>query len=423
MRPESVPETGALQEVAPKLGYEQERRANRYLEQVFSSMQGTVVVTDSQGLIQTVNRALLELLGYSEEELLGRPLSAICTNAELPVTAVPEAAMHSESLALVRVETRYRARDGRLIPMLCSRSALRDEQGRVEGVVCTAFDLTERKEFVAQLFQSEKLASIGQLAAGIAHEINNPLGFIFSNLGTLAEYSRDILGLVRGYEGLYQALESGNADQIAQARLQVGSCRAEVDVDYLIGDLDQLIRESREGAERVCHIIQNLREFAHLDKTEKTPADLNQCLESALSIASNELKYKAEVEKNYALLPQVLCYPQELNQVFINLLVNAAQAIAERGVVSIRTFQEEGWVCAAVADTGQGMSPEVRRRLFEPFFTTKPVGQGTGLGLSTSYNIVVHKHGGELLVDSKEGVGTTFTVRIPVGDAGGIPPR
>ena len=331
--------------------------------------------------------------------------------------------MHSESLALVRVETRYRARDGRLIPMLCSRSALRDEQGRVEGVVCTAFDLTERKEFVAQLFQSEKLASIGQLAAGIAHEINNPLGFIFSNLGTLAEYSRDILGLVRGYEGLYQALESGNADQIAQARLQVGSCRAEVDVDYLIGDLDQLIRESREGAERVCHIIQNLREFAHLDKTEKTPADLNQCLESALSIASNELKYKAEVEKNYALLPQVLCYPQELNQVFINLLVNAAQAIAERGVVSIRTFQEEGWVCAAVADTGQGMSPEVRRRLFEPFFTTKPVGQGTGLGLSTSYNIVVHKHGGELLVDSKEGVGTTFTVRIPVGDAGGMPPR
>ena len=355
MRPESVPEAG--EEVAPKLGYEQERRANGYLEQVFSSMQGTVVVTDSQGLIQTVNRALLELLGYTEEELLGRPLSAICTNAELPGTASPEAAMHSESLALVRVETRYRARDGRLIPMLCSRSALRDEHGRVEGVVCTAFDLTERKEFVAQL------------AAGIAHEINNPLGFIFSNLGTLAEYSRDILGLVRGYEGLYQALEGGDADQIAQARLQVGSCRAEVDVDYLSGDLDQLIRESREGAERVRHIIQNLREFAHLDKTEKTPADLNQCLESTLTIASNELKYKAEVEKDYAILPQVLCYPQKLNQVFINLLVNAAQAIAEQGVVSIRTFQEEGWVCAAVADTGQGMSPEVRRCLFEPFFT------------------------------------------------------
>lgn len=406
-----------------KLSGEQEGGASPCLEQVFSSMQATLVVSDNQGLIQIVNRALLELLGYTEEELLGRPLSAISTGAELPATSSPEVAMHSESLALVRVETRYRSRDGRLIPMLGARSALRDEEGRMEGVVCIGFDLTERKEFVAQLFQSEKLASIGQLAAGIAHEINNPLGFIFSNLGTLAEYSRDVLGLVQGYERLYQALESGDADQIAQARLQVGSCRAEVDIDYLIADLDQLICESREGAERVRHIVQSLREFAHLDKTEKSPADLNQCLESALTIAWNELKYKAEVEKDYALLPQVLCYPQELNQVFINLLINAAQAIADQGIISIRTFREDRWVCAAITDTGQGMSPEVRRRIFEPFFTTKPVGQGTGLGLSTSYNIVVHKHGGELLVDSQEGVGTTFTVRIPLNGAGEDPPR
>ena len=423
MRPERLPKVGPVNEILPQLGPAQERRANGYLEQVFSSMQGTLVVTDSRGVIQTVNRALLELLGYTEEELLGRPLSLICTSAELSGTAGPEAAMHSESLALVRVETRYRSRDGRLIPMLCSRSALRDEQGRMEGVVCTAFNLTERKEFVAQLFQSEKLASIGQLAAGIAHEINNPLGFIFSNLGTLAEYSRDILGLVRGYECLYQALENGDADQIAQARLQVGSCRAEVDIEYLIVDLDQLIRESRDGAERVRHIIQSLREFSHLDQSEKTPADLNQCLESALTIAWNELKYKVKVEKDYAALPQVWCYPQELNQVFINLLINAAQAISGQGVISIRTFQEDHWVCAAIADTGQGMSPEVRRRLFEPFFTTKPVGQGTGLGLSTSYNIVVHKHGGELLVESQEGAGTTFTIRIPGDEAGGNSPR
>ncbi|MBI2501613.1 MAG: PAS domain S-box protein [Candidatus Latescibacteria bacterium] len=412
-----------MKEVVIELDHEQERRTNRYLEKVFSSMQTTLVVTDSQGLIQTVNRALLELLGYTEEELLGRPLSAICTSAELPGAASPEAAMHSESLALVRVETRYRSRDGRLIPMLGARSALRDEEGGLEGVICIAFDLTERKEFVAQIFQSEKLASIGQLAAGIAHEINNPLGFIFSNLGTLAEYSRDILGLVQGYENLYQALETGDADQIAQARLQVGSCRAEVDVDYLIADLGQLICESREGAERVRHIVQSLREFAHLDQTEKTPASLNQCVESALTIAWNELKYKVQVEKEYATLPQVPCYPQELNQVFINLLINAAQAIADQGVISIRTFQEGHWVCAAIADTGQGMSPEVRRRIFEPFFTTKPVGQGTGLGLSTSYHIVVHKHGGELLVDSQEGVGTTFTVRIPLNGAGESPPR
>ena len=412
-----------MKEVVLALGHEQERSGNSYLEKVFSSMRAALVITDSEELIQTVNCALLELLGYTEEELLGKPLSMICTRTE-PLGAIsPEAAMHSESLALVRVETRYRSRDGRLIPMLCSRSALRDEQGRIEGVLCIGFDLTERKEFVAQLFQSEKLASIGQLAAGIAHEINNPLGFIFSNLGTLADYSRDILGLVQGYERLYQALESGNADQIAQARLQVGSRRAEVDISYLIADLDQLICESREGAERVRHIVQSLREFSHLDKTEKTPADLNQCLEGALTIAWNELKYKVEVQKDYAVLPLVPFYPQELNQVFINLLINAAQAIAEQGIISIRTFEEDHWVCAAITDTGQGMSPEVRRRIFEPFFTTKPVGQGTGLGLSTSYHIVVHKHGGELLVDSQEGMGTTFTVRIPLAAAGEGPPR
>jgi len=385
------------------------------LEQILSSMQATLVVSDGQGLIRRVNHALLQLLGYAEAELLGQPLALICAGGEMPAQ-VPMAAMHSKSLALVRVETRYRSREGRLVPVLCARSALRGGQGEV----CVGFELNERKEFANQLFQSEKLASIGQLAAGIAHEINNPLGFILSNLGTLAEYSRDILGLVREYEQLYQALEKGDPDQLAQARLQVGSRRAEVEIGYLMGDLDELVRESREGAERVRRIVQSLREFAHQDQAEKVPAHLDQCLESALTIAWNEIKYKAQIHKDYAALPQVLCYPQELNQVFINLLVNAAQAIPGQGAILLRTFQEDHWACAAITDTGQGMSAEVRQRIFEPFFTTKPVGQGTGLGLSTSYHIVVNKHGGQLLVDSREGAGTTFTVRIPLGAGEGL---
>ncbi|MCC7261163.1 MAG: PAS domain S-box protein [Candidatus Latescibacteria bacterium] len=387
-----------------------------------SSMQATLVVSDTQGYIRRVNPALLQLLGYAEEELLGRPLTQICASAELP-GITPVAAMHSESLALVRVETRYRCQDGRLIPMLCSRSTLRDEEGRPAGEVCIGFDLSERKEFAAQIFQSEKLASIGQLAAGVAHEINNPLGFILSNLGTLSEYSREVLGLVQQYERLYLALQSGDPDQIAQARLQVGHHRAEVDIEYLMGDLEQLIGESREGAERVRRIVQSLRDFAHQDQMEQIPASLNECLESAIAIAWNELKYKAEVTKDYAPLPRVPCYPQELNQVFINLLVNAAQAIVGQGTIAIRTFLSDEWVCAAITDTGQGMPPEVRRRIFEPFFTTKSVGQGTGLGLSTSYHIVVHKHRGELLVESQEGVGTTFTVQLPLAGAGEILPR
>lgn len=276
----------------------------------------------------------------------------------------------------------------------------------------TAYD--ELKQAQTQLLQSEKLASIGQLAAGVAHEINNPVSFIISNLGTLGDYVQDLSSLLKSYGDLEKRVETGEAAQ-AQATLdEIARQKQEIDLEYILEDLDNLIVESADGAGRVRKIVLSLKEFSHVDQEERKQSDLNSGLESTLNIVWNELKYKATVEKDYGEIPPVTCYPMELNQVFMNLLVNAVQAIEEQGIITIRTYQEDDYVCVAISDTGTGMSPEVQKRIFEPFFTTKDVGKGTGLGLSMVYNIV-KKHEGEILVDSQEGVGTTFTIRIPTG--------
>ena len=271
----------------------------------------------------------------------------------------------------------------------------------------------ELKQTQAQLLQSEKLASIGQLAAGVAHEINNPVSFIISNFGTLGKYVQKLSSLLQSYGDLEKRVETGEAAQAQAVLDEIARQKQEIDLEYILEDLDNLIVESADGAERVRKIVLSLKEFSHVDQEERKPTDLNCGLESTLNIVWNELKYKATVEKDYGEIPQITCYPMELNQVFMNLLVNAVQAIEEQGTITIRTYQEDGHVCVAISDTGTGMSPEVQKRIFEPFYTTKEVGQGTGLGLSMVYNIV-KKHEGEILLHSREGLGTTFIIKIPL---------
>lgn len=262
----------------------------------------------------------------------------------------------------------------------------------------------------AQLLQSEKMASIGQLAAGVAHEINNPIGYINSNLGTLANYVRDLLGVLSTYEELERdfAHEPG-----IQARLR--HVKVKMDLDYLKQDLADLVRESQEGVAHIKQIVQDLQTFSHADDGEWRWADLHKGLESTLNIVWNELKYKAEVVKEYGELPRVHCVPSQLNQVFMNLLVNAAQAIEERGAIVIRTGRTgDDWVWVEISDTGCGIEPEVLPSIFDPFFTTKQVGKGTGLGLALSRGIV-ERHGGRIEIESKAGKGTTFIIHLPVG--------
>ncbi|MBS1159428.1 MAG: two-component system, NtrC family, sensor kinase [Proteobacteria bacterium] len=256
-----------------------------------------------------------------------------------------------------------------------------------------------------QLLQSEKLASIGQLAAGVAHEINNPIGFVNSNLGTLKGYVGKLLALIDDIPPLLAR------DAAASERLQE-LCR-QADLDFMREDIPSLITESIDGTARVRRIVQDLRDFSRTGDVSLEWVDLHAGLESTLNVVWNEIKYKADVVRDYASLPQVQCRPSQINQVFMNLLVNAAQAIAHHGTITLRSGStpEQAWI--SISDTGSGIPPEIQAKIFDPFFTTKAVGKGTGLGLSLSYGII-EKHGGKITVESAAGHGSTFTVFLPI---------
>ena len=259
-----------------------------------------------------------------------------------------------------------------------------------------------------QLLQSEKLASIGQLAAGVAHEINNPIGFVNSNLGTLKNYVGHLLQIIALYESGRHLLA---VDPALHGRIAAACGKA--DLDFLREDIETLIAESIEGTARVRRIVQDLRDFSRVDRLEWEWADLHAGLESTLNVVMSEIKYKADVVRQFGVLPRVECMPAQLNQVFMNMLVNATQSIPDHGTITLRSGCADDQVWISIADTGKGIPPELMTRIFDPFFTTKAVGKGTGLGLSVSYGIV-EKHGGRIDVESRPGHGSTFTIWLPV---------
>ena len=259
-----------------------------------------------------------------------------------------------------------------------------------------------------QILQSEKMASIGQLAAGVAHEINNPMGFINSNLATLKKYTGRLA------EFIHVLSEKINSNTDVETARQVADMRGQLKIDHVLNDTLNLVEESQEGAERVKIIVQNLKSFSRIDCAKVSIADINDSLNSTINIAWNEIKYVAELKREFGDIPEITCFPQQLNQVFLNLLVNAAHAMAGRqGSITIRTWSKDEYVYVAVSDTGCGIPEGLRQRVFDPFFTTKEVGKGTGLGLSISYDII-RKHGGDITVDSEVGKGSTFTVMLPI---------
>ena len=374
------------------------------------------------------NRGAAAQVGYSIEELLQM------TPLDIKPEFTPESfrqmlePMLSGRQDTITFETMHQHKDGHLIPVEVALQYIHHDgtEGRFISIVR---DITERKrsddelskryeelkvlniqlqEAQNQLLQSEKMASIGQLAAGVAHEINNPIGYVHSNLGTLEKYVQDVFSMIDSYE---QA-EGAITDEAVRTRLQ--SARKKLDIEFLKEDLHALMEESRDGITRVKNIVQNLKDFSHVDASDEWHvADLHKGIDSTLNIVNNEIKYKANVVKEYGDIPEVECLPSQLNQVFMNLLVNAAHAIEERGAITIRTGQQGEEVWVEVADTGKGIAPEHLNKIFDPFFTTKPIGKGTGLGLSLSFGIV-QKHHGRIEVQSEVGKGTTFRVWLPV---------
>jgi signal transduction histidine kinase len=260
-----------------------------------------------------------------------------------------------------------------------------------------------------QLLQSEKLASIGQLAAGVAHEINNPIGYIFSNFNTLEIYIDNLLSMLKFYEDAEASIAM--PDVVAMLR----ATRERVELDFLKEDIPVLMRESKEGIVRVSKIVQDLKDFSRVDGGQDWQwANLHKGIDSTLNVVNNEVKYKADIVKEYGVIPDIECLPSQINQVILNLVVNAAHAIsADRGKITLRTGTDDGTVWIEVADTGAGIAKENLSRIFDPFFTTKPVGKGTGLGLSLSYGIV-QKHRGRIEVESEIGKGTCFRITLPI---------
>jgi two-component system NtrC family sensor kinase len=340
-----------------------------------------------------VSANALNVLGYRPEEMVADP------NFWFDHIHPDDAPNIFSSLAQIftegerAYEYRFRTADGRYLWMHDQLRLIRDAQGAPLEVIGSLTDITDRKQMEETLLQAQNMASIGQLAAGVAHEINNPVGFVTSNIGTLKSYAETLFELVE---------HSTSSEQRKQA-----------DFEFMKEDTAALLRESMDGLRRVRDIVQALKDFSAAGESQWQVADLHEILDSTLNGLASELRFKIRVEKHYGKLPPLRCLASQLHQVFRNILLNAIQAIPDQGVVRIITGSEREGVSVRIQDNGTGILPDNLGRVFDPFFTTKPVGSGTGLGLYLAYGIV-NKHGGRISVISEPGKGTAFTVHLPL---------
>jgi signal transduction histidine kinase len=305
-------------------------------------------------------------------------------------------------------------------------SVLRDKQGTiVAGIeLCRIVEDREKalddlkeaiekiKQMQIQLIRSEKLAGIGHLAAGVAHEINNPMSYITSNLITLNDYVKTLKQTILNSQKLLKVLADKNIVEINSTVEDFNETYQKDDISFILNDIDQLLSESLDGARRVKEIVHDLKSFARLDETEVKEVNLNDGIESALKIINNEMKFVSRLIKKFGDIPLLCCYPSLLNQAFLNLIMNAVYAVQEKGEITIETYFEDSNIIIKISDTGCGIPKDVIPKIFDPFFTTKPVGQGTGLGLSIVYSVVT-KHNGKIHIESEIGKGSIFTISLP----------
>lgn len=367
-----------------------------------------VILTNDDGIVQRTNRTIQKLLGIEVTDFIGKNWKVI-----LPVELTKQDHLPTEGEFYNSQYNRwlkyqiFKFSDSRIDTNVKQVITLHDET----PVRTMNQDLTKAydhlKSTQSHMVHQEKMASIGQLAAGVAHEINNPTGFITSNLTSLKKYTSRLIDHIKFLE---QSLEPLADPEMAQ---RIKAQQKKIKLSFIQEDIDDLVTESLEGAERIKVIVQNLKSFSRIDDTATAVVDLHECLDSALSIGWNEIKYKASIEKDYQPISKIHCSAQQLNQVFLNLMVNAAQAINDQGVITISTAEQEEWIVIKISDTGGGIPQESISQIFDPFYTTKDVGQGTGLGLSICYDII-HSHNGQISVDSTVGEGTTFTIKIPI---------
>jgi len=396
------------------------REAERKYRSMFDEAFAGLFELAPDGLVLNVNPPMAELLGYgSPEEIAATMTESLWTRSVSPERRA-ELSVRMEAAGYVRsFEMEVFRNDGTKIWISTSARA-KWQNGVLIGYSGMFEDITERKLLREQLLQAQKLESVGQLAAGIAHEINTPVQYIGDNVRFLQDSFGELVVLNAGYARLLAAVRS--TEVTPQMLEEVSLALEKVDVDYLLGEIPKAIEQTLEGVSRVAALVGAMKQFSHPGTGEKVPLDLNRAIESTITVARNEWKYVADmkVELDPA-LPLVSCLPGEFNQVILNLIVNAAHAIEdvaasggrEKGLITIRTRSLPGGVEVQIADTGAGIPEKVRGRIFDPFFTTKEIGKGTGQGLAIARSVVVDKHQGTIDFETQDGYGTTFIIRLP----------
>jgi PAS domain S-box-containing protein len=391
------------------------------LRSVLETAAEGILTASSDGIIQTCNRAAAAMFGYEPEEVVGRPIEMLMSDAVALTHRkhVERMLTQPATVSLPAREVAARHQSGRLFPISLAISQVETPQGRLFTAIMR--DLTEEKRIQCELAQAQRLESVGQLAAGIAHEINTPTQFIGDNLRFLHEGFQEVEPILEGCGRLVAAVENG-ADPFECIEDLVAAWRR-ADTDYFRQEFPAAIQQSLAGNERVAAIVRAMKEFSHPGTETPVLASLNEAVRTTLTVSRNEWKYVAETVLDLdPELPEIECLPGPLNQVILNLVINAAHAIekvlprasAEKGTIHISTSRSSDSVELRVSDNGCGIPPEIRHRVFDPFFTTKEVGKGTGQGLAIARSVVVDKHGGSISFESEVGRGTTFVVRLPL---------
>lgn len=416
-----------------------ELRTAMHVVAAIEHIEAGLLILDSELKIRYCNQFILSRLPVKQEQLVGRALAEVFPEVVTPrwqamleqvrETGEPIQTLWSDIPYLIHLNSTAHANErGQSLPMLqatllysfmddlgtaCFGLAIFDGStaAQANDMLLEALKSLKQKHEVmdklhqqlkqanSQLLQSEKMAAIGQLAAGVAHEINNPVGFVASNLKTLADYVKQLLNLV---------------DEMSEwGGLELDNLKKKYDYDFIRDDISGLLHDSYDGVERVKTIISSLRNFSHMGDEEFAEIDLLDGIESTLNVVNNQIQCKAEIIKDFSTLPALEGIGAQINQVIMNLLVNAAQSIEDFGRITLRTHSDDSEVCIEIEDTGSGMTPEITNRIFDPFFTTKPVGKGTGLGLSLSFNII-EKHHGRITVSSTPGKGSCFKIYLPI---------
>lgn len=391
---------------------EQASAVQSFLVRLNDVIPGALISVTPQGVVTRINRGVKDLLGYEVDDLFGEPLTRLWPGADAAIASY----LHRDG-RVFRDEAEWLAADGRTIPVHLSAAIQHDSEGHVMSLVFVGLDLRERRQLEVELRHAQKLEALGQLAAGVAHEINTPMQFIGDNLHFVQESFEAVLSFLQLVGDLRPVLrEAGLATQ-ADA---IDAAESSMDLEYVRARMPKAIERALQGVDRVSHIVEAMKAFSH-PQSDMGPVDLNKNLQDTLTVARNEYKYVADMETTLGELPRVMCNGGDLNQVFLNLIVNAAHAIESRvrgttarGLIRVGSRVDGEDVVVSIADDGCGIPAGIRDRIFEPFFTTKEVGKGTGQGLAISRAVVVDRHGGSLSFDSEPGRGTTFHVRLPI---------